>query len=164
MRKREGLPLSLKREYEQAIYAIQEHMFNKDAEKNLSEANAFLKENARAKDILAVDEQLQYRIEQFGSGEAVRENSIPQIRYEGKLIDGTVFSSCTGEEEPITLPMEQTIPGFAKGLVGMKEGEKRTLYIHPELAYGVAGHLPPNSLLIFDVEIVKAALSTRGDR
>ncbi len=38
----------------------------------------------------------------------------------------------------------------------MKEGEKRTIYIHPEKAYGVTGHLPPNSLLIFDVEIIKA--------
>ena len=59
------------------------------------------------------------------------------------------------------LPIKQSIPGFAKGLVGMKEGEKRILYIHPELAYGLAGHLPPNSLLIFEVEIVKAhALSS----
>jgi peptidylprolyl isomerase len=38
----------------------------------------------------------------------------------------------------------------------MKEGESRRLFIHPDLAYGVAGHLPPNSLLIFDIEIVKA--------
>ena len=143
-------------EYEQAIYAIQEHMFNLDAEKNLSEANAFLENNMKTEGIRTIDEQLQYRIARSGSGEEVQADSIPQIRYEGKLLDGTVFSSCMGEEEPISLPMQQTIPGFAKGLVGMKEGEKRTLYIHPELAYGVAGHLPPNSLLIFDVELVKA--------
>ena len=54
------------------------------------------------------------------------------------------------------MPIKQSIPGFAKGMLGMKEGEKRVLYIHPELAYGLTGQLPPNSLLIFEVEIVKA--------
>ena len=38
----------------------------------------------------------------------------------------------------------------------MKEGEKRRLFLHPDLGYGTTGHLPPNSLLIFDVEVVKA--------
>ena len=39
----------------------------------------------------------------------------------------------------------------------MKEGEKRTVYIHPDLAYGTNGYLPPpNSLLTFDIEIIKA--------
>jgi peptidylprolyl isomerase len=37
----------------------------------------------------------------------------------------------------------------------MKKGEKRTLYIHPDLAYGMASHLPPNALLVFEVEIVE---------
>ena len=154
---RDGKPSPLtEEEYEQAIYAIQEHMFNQDAERNLNAANTFLKENEIEKGVEKVDDQLQYRVCQTGSGEMVKEDSVPQIRYEGKLLDGTVFASCNEGDEPISLPMGQTIPGFAKGLVGMQEGEKRTLYIHPELAYGVAGHLPPNSLLIFDVEVVKA--------
>ena len=38
----------------------------------------------------------------------------------------------------------------------MKEGEKRVIYIHPDLAYGTYGSLPPNSLLIFEIEVVKA--------
>ena len=38
----------------------------------------------------------------------------------------------------------------------MKEGEKRRLYVHPELGYGTTGQLPPNELLIFDIEVVKA--------
>ncbi|MCP5469652.1 MAG: FKBP-type peptidyl-prolyl cis-trans isomerase [Chlamydiales bacterium] len=143
-------------EYEQAIYVIQEHMFNKDAEKNLEEANAFLQKNANEKGITKLDDQLQYRIQKKGSGEVVQDDSIPLIHYQGKLIDGTVFASSQEDDEPISLPLQQTIPGFAKGLVGMHEGEKRTLYIHPELAYGLAGHLPPNSLLIFEVEVVKA--------
>lgn len=38
----------------------------------------------------------------------------------------------------------------------MKEGEKRRLFVHPDLGYGTSGHLPPNALLIFDIELVKA--------
>ncbi len=154
-------PLS-EEEYEQAIYVIQEHMFNQDAEKNLNEANAFLQKNSNGKGVNTIDEQLQYRVEQAGKGELVQEDSTPLIRYQGKLIDGTVFASCEEGDEPISLPIQQTIPGFSKGLVGMQEGEKRTLYIHPELAYGVAGHLPPNSLLIFEVEVVKANAPTEA--
>jgi len=154
---RDGKPSPLsEEEYERAIYLIQEHMFNLDAERNLSEAQNFLEKNVAQKGIQAIDNQLQYRIEKAGSGEVVKEDSVPMIRYQGKLLNGTVFASCAAEEDPISLPMQQTIPGFARGLVGMHEGEKRTLYIHPELAYGVAGHLPPNSLLIFEVEVVKA--------
>ena len=44
---------------------------------------------------------------------------------------------------PITIPLDQTIPGFSKGIVGMKEGEKRRLFVHPDLGYGTTGQLPP---------------------
>ncbi|MFN0064641.1 MAG: FKBP-type peptidyl-prolyl cis-trans isomerase [Chlamydiales bacterium] len=157
---RDGKPSPLsEEEYEQAIYVIQEHMFAEDAEKNLKEANAFLEKNASATGIKMIGPKLQYRVESEGAGDIVAEDSIPLIHYEGKLIDGTVFASSAENEEPISLPIQQTVPGFAQGLVGMREGEKRTLYIHPELAYGVSGHLPPNSLLIFQVEVVKANAS-----
>ena len=77
----------------------------------------------------------------------------PVIKYTGTFLDGSVFGAST-EEEMITL--DETIPGFSKGIVGMREGEKRTLYIHPELGYGSSGYLPPNSLLTFEIEVIKA--------
>ena len=48
------------------------------------------------------------------------------------------------------------IPGFREGVIGMREGETRRIYVHPEMAYGVTGEVPPNSLLIFDVEVTDA--------
>ena len=48
------------------------------------------------------------------------------------------------------------IPGLKSGIIGMKEGEKRTIYIHPDRAYGTQGYLPPNSLLTFEIELIKA--------
>ncbi len=143
-------------EYEQMVCSLQEQMFNQTAEKNLADANLFLKENGAKAGVQSPDPKLQFSIAKQGSGETVRLDSIPLIHYTGKLIDGTVFATSETMGEPVALPIQQSIPGFAKGLVGMQEGEKRILYIHPELAYGVSGQLPPNSLLIFEVEIVKA--------
>lgn len=140
-------------EYEQAIYAIQESVFLQTAEKNLQAADAFLKENSLKEKIQLVEPKLQFVITHEGSGSEVGPDSIPLIHYKGTLLDGTTFAH---SDNPLPLPMNQSIPGFARGLVGMKEGEKRTLYIHPELAYGISGNLPPNSLLIFEVEVVKA--------
>jgi len=154
---KEGKPSPLsEEEYEQSIAQIQESIFLQTAEKNLSEANSFLEKNSKEEDVISLDPKLQYRVLSQGKGDEVSGESIPLIHYTGKLLNGTVFASSRETDAPITLPIKQTIPGFNKGLVGMKEGEKRVLYIHPEMAYGVAGHLPPNSLLIFEVEIVKA--------
>lgn len=143
-------------EYEQIIYTIQENLFLQAAEKNLTQAVAFLRINSETAGVTQLDEKLQYKITQAGKGEEVGPDSVPLIHYKGSLIDGTVFANSQERNEPLSLPMQQTISGFSKGLIGMKEGEKRTLYIHPELAHGISGQLPPNSLLIFEVEVVKA--------
>lgn len=124
------------------------------ASNNLKAAETFLKENAKNNEIIALEEgKVQYKVEKKGEGAKVESNFSPLIRYVGKYLDGTIFGQ---SREAEILSLEKAIPGFSKGLVGMQEGEKRTLYIHPELAYGTKGILPPNSLLTFEVEIVKA--------
>ena len=45
----------------------------------------------------------------------------------------------------------------------MKVGEKRRLFIHPNLGYGTSGQLLPNSLLIFDIELVKVEQAPKED-
>ncbi|MEC8306525.1 MAG: FKBP-type peptidyl-prolyl cis-trans isomerase, partial [Chlamydiota bacterium] len=52
------------------------------------------------------------------------------------------------------IPLSQTVIGFQKGLSGMQKNEKRILYLHPNVAYGLGGTLPPNSLLIFEVDLI----------
>lgn len=143
-------------EFQMQMAAVQEKVFQEMADKNLTAAESFLKENEQKKGVISVDPQLQYKVLAKGKGKKVTADATPLVHYTGKLLDGTTFASSYETEQPISLPMSQSIPGFSKGLVGMKEGEKRILYIHPELAYGVSGHLPPNSLLIFEVEIVNA--------
>jgi peptidylprolyl isomerase len=155
----EGIPSPLsEEEYELAITQIQDQAFNTLARSNLEQATDFMTENSEKNNIIEVEHgKVQYVVDQEGSGPEVQESSSPLLHYTGKFIDGTVFSSTVDGDGPITLPLNQAIPGFGKGIAGMKEGEKRTVYIHPELGYGTASHLPPNSLLIFDVEVVKAS-------
>lgn len=138
----------------QAISAVQENIYKETAAENLKEAEEFLAHNKIEEGVHSLEEgKLQYKITHEGNGEAVDQNSSPLIKYVGKFLSGAIFGE--SKEEEIVL-IDETLPAFSKGIIGMKTGEKRTLYIHPELGYGTEGDLPPNSLLMFDVEIVQA--------
>lgn len=145
-------------EYEAMMIKVQELAFNRLADDNLKAADAFMAKNAQDSNVKSiVPGKLQYIVLQEGTGAAVPEHGSPTIKYTAKYLDGTVFDSSEAAGGTVTIPMDQTIPGFSKGITGMKEGEKRKLFVHPDLAYGKTGQLPPNSALIFEVEIVKAA-------
>ena len=58
--------------------------------------------------------------------------------------------------EPESIVIEELISGLQMRIEGMKEGEERVIYIHPDCGYGTKGALPPNSLLTFTIEIVNA--------
>jgi len=83
-----------------------------------------------------------------------------KVHYTGKLFsNGNKFDSSLdrGQPLPLTLGVGQVIKGWDEGLVGMCVGEKRTLTIPPNKAYGSRGFgsvIPANSALVFDVELV----------
>jgi FKBP-type peptidyl-prolyl cis-trans isomerase len=82
------------------------------------------------------------------------------VHYTGKLSTGEQFDSSIGKKPlRFTLGKSEVIKGWDEGIVGMKVGEKRNLIIPPDLAYGAAGRpgIPPNSTLIFDVELIGLA-------
>jgi peptidylprolyl isomerase len=160
----EGKPAPMSdQEYEASMLKIQEMAFNKLAEDNLKAADAFLAKNASEANVKTlVPGKLQYAVLTEGNGAVVDEHGTPSIKYTAKYLDGTVFDSSEAAGGPVTIPLDQTIPGFSKGIAGMKEGEKRRLFVHPDLAYGKTGQLPPNSALIFDVEVVKVKGDTKN--
>jgi FKBP-type peptidyl-prolyl cis-trans isomerase len=96
------------------------------------------------------------------SGEVAKTGDTVSMNYTGRLADGTVFDSNVDPKfqhvEPFvfTLGAGQVIAGWDEGIVGMKVGEKKTLVIPPEKAYGPNdyGPIPGNSTLTFDVELV----------
>lgn len=143
-------------EYQHAVTSFQREIKGKLANSNLVQAEEFMKKNGSQQGIdTIIANKLHYQLIEPGEGSTVTENSAPLIHYKGSFIDGSIFGS-SEETGPISIPLSGSIPGFRMGLTGMKEGEKRRLYIHPDFAYGTEGALPPNSLLIFDVEVIKA--------
>lgn len=144
----------------EALTALREQKLLEKGEKNLIEAAAFLEQNKNQKGIVSLEEgKLQYKIDKEGTGEAVQAYNSPLVRCKGTFLTGEAFQS--GFEQEL-ISLEETIPGLSKGILGMNEGEIRTLYIHPSLGYGKQPHLNPNALLIFEIEVIKADASSQG--
>ncbi len=104
------------------------------------------------------DSGLRYVVLTEGSGsESPKHGQNVTVHYTGSLLDGKIFDSSVQRGTPAQFGIGQVIEGWNEALVMMKKGEKRTLIIPPELGYGAQGYpgvIPPNSYLIFDVELL----------
>jgi len=94
----------------------------------------------------------------IGEGPEVKTGDQLVVHYSGKLENGQIFDSSYQRHQPFEFKLgaNQVIPGWDLGIIGMKVGGKRKLTIAPELAYGNqrVGTIPPNSTLIFEVELL----------
>ena len=96
----------------------------------------------------------------IGSGKEAKPDSEIKVDYTGWLEDGTEFDSSLKEGRTplsITLGIGQVIQGWDQGVPGMKVGGERRLTIPPHLGYGnrSVGSIPPNSTLIFEVNLLE---------
>ena len=98
-------------------------------------------------------------IENKGNNDFPSIGSTVSVHYTGKLVDGTIFDSSYQRNNPISfvLGKGQVIKGWDEGLLKMAKGGSGKLVIPSNLAYGengAGGIIPPNSTLIFDLELV----------
>lgn len=101
---------------------------------------------------------LRYIETEVGTGAQPTRESTVLVHYRGRLTNGSQFDSSYDRGQPIAFPVGGVIPGFSEGILGMREGGKRTLYIPWALGYGVAGNppvIPPRADLVFDVELIE---------
>ena len=103
---------------------------------------------------------LAFIIEKQGDGAKAEAGKTVTVNYTGKLLDGKVFdSSLNPGRTPFSfkLGQGQVIKGWDEGIGLFNVGGKGTLIIPSTLAYGAraAGSIPPNSILIFDIEVLK---------
>ena len=148
-----GKPAVKPTERRAALASIKE----KRAEEHLAKSQAFLAANAAKEGVTTLPSGLQYKELRAGEGNTPGPNSRVTVNYRGTLIDGTEFDSSYARGKPATFEVKKVMKGWAEALQLMKEGAHWELYIPPDLAYGKAGRdkrIPPNSALIFDVELV----------
>jgi FKBP-type peptidyl-prolyl cis-trans isomerase len=101
---------------------------------------------------------LKYVDEVVGTGESPSPGKTVIVHYTGRLENGTKFDSSVDRGQPFefTIGIGQVIKGWDEGVMTMKVGGKRKLIVPPDLGYGAsgAGPIPPNSTLIFEVELL----------
>lgn len=126
---------------------------------SLLASEAFLAENAERDGVVVLDSGLQYEVlASGGGGESPTTTNTVLAHYHGTLSDGSVFDSSVERGDPASFGVSQVIAGWTEALQLMTVGDKWRLYIHPDMAYGEASPtpaIPPNSALIFEVELLE---------
>jgi FKBP-type peptidyl-prolyl cis-trans isomerase FkpA len=102
---------------------------------------------------------LRYIDEVIGTGDNPKPGQNVTVHYTGTLETGTKFDSSVDRGQPYTFPIGTgvVVMGWDEGIMTMKVGGKRRLIIPADLGYGAAGRppkIPPNSTLLFEVELL----------
>ena len=147
--------------YEEAQGVLNEffqRIQNEKKELNLKAGKEFQEINKQKAGVTTLPNGLQYEILEKGEGALPKSTDTVEVHYEGTLIDGSIFDSSIRRGEPASFPVTAVIPGWTEGLQLMKVGSKYKLYIPSKIAYGERGVsqvIPPNSTLIFEVELLE---------
>ncbi|MCL2914625.1 FKBP-type peptidyl-prolyl cis-trans isomerase [Shewanella corallii] len=124
---------------------------------NKAAGEAYLIENKLKDGVTVTDSGLQYEVLTMGNGDKPKPEDVVTFNFVGKLLDGTEFESTYTMNKPARMAMMTLIDGWQEGLQLMPEGSTFRFTLPPALAYGSegAGAIPPESTLVFDIELVK---------
>ena len=147
---------AIRQEYVQKMQAAQQAESTAAGAGNLAEGQKFLAENKGKEGVQTTASGLQYKVLTMGDGAKPVATDTVKVHYSGKLLDGTEFDSSYARNEPISFALNRVISGWTEGVQLMPIGSKFVFYIAPELGYGEGGGgpIPPNSTLVFEVELL----------
>lgn len=130
--------------------------FQQTLEKNALQQQLFLQENLKKANVKRTRSGLQYEVLQQGQGKKLKKPTQVALNYEGRLLNGMIFDSSIARQQSQQFAVKNLIQGLQEGLKLMPTGSIYRFYIPAQLAYGEvgAGDVPPNSLVIFDVELL----------
>ena len=125
-------------------------------EKQLAAGNECLAKNKVKPGVKVTASGLQYEVLKSGHGPKPKATDTVKVHYHGTLVDGRVFDSSVQRGEPVEFPVTGVIQGWIEALQLMSVGDKWKLTIPSALAYGPRGKgdIPPNAVLIFEVELL----------
>lgn len=128
------------------------------AEENLRTAHEFLSENRQREGVVTTESGLQYEVLKQGEGsQTPRSRGTVAAHYELFNADGEKLESTRDRGAPLQFALHEVIPAWQEVVVDMTTGEKRKLYVPPELGYACTGSAPnigPNELLVFEMELL----------
>jgi FKBP-type peptidyl-prolyl cis-trans isomerase FklB len=140
---------------------MQQQMRAEEAKKfegNRVDGEKYLAENAKKAGVVTTASGLQYEVIKMGTGPKPTAADRVSVHYDGKLIDGSKVDSTIERGAPATLGVSEWIPGFVEALQLMPVGSKWKLHIPSDLGYGAqgipGGPVPPNSVLVFELELL----------
>lgn len=125
---------------------------------SIAEGNKFLEDNKKKTGIVTTPSGLQYQILQPGSGAKPNATDEVTVHYKGTLLNGKQFDSSYDRKEPTALTLNNVIPGWTEGVQLMPMGAKYRFFVPYQLGYGEKGagnDIPPYSVLIFEIELIK---------
>jgi len=146
--------------YDEKMNTLSTEAARVESEKAQADAVNFFTENGKKEGVTTTDSGLQYEVLTAGEGDLATPSDTVTVHYTGSLLDGSVFDSSVERGEPATFALNRVIPGWTEGVALMNVGSKYKLYIPSELGYGAQGagaDIPPNSTLVFEVELLEIA-------
>jgi FKBP-type peptidyl-prolyl cis-trans isomerase FklB len=144
---------------EQRMHANAVAEFKRVAAQNARRSADYLAANRKRSGVVQLPSGIQYAVLARGAGEQRPSvTSTVTVNYRGMLIDGTEFDSSWAHGAPVTFRVDKVIRGWQDVIPRMHVGDRWTVVIPPQLAYGERGQLPrigPNEALVFEIELLE---------
>ncbi|MEC8984313.1 MAG: FKBP-type peptidyl-prolyl cis-trans isomerase [Candidatus Neomarinimicrobiota bacterium] len=143
--------------FRQEFQQKQRELAQRKAQEAAVAEEAYLAESASKEGVVSLPSGLQYKVITPGDGPSPLTTDKVKVHYKGSLADGTIFDSSYDRGQPTSFTVSGVIKGWTEALLLMQVGSKWELTIPSKLGYGArgsGGKIPPNSTLLFEVELL----------